>query len=108
MLTLQANTRLRVFILHLWSFLDRSWSGEFGADLCLISPCCFSVQSMREYDRTLIRVRLPGGLIFEAAFHPQVRRLHASSHLLGKASITLTLEIRAVRRKLCLPSFPRS
>eukprot|EP00967_Tisochrysis_lutea_P155713 scaffold312264_cov27-Tisochrysis_lutea.AAC.4 len=52
--------------------------------------------SMREYDRTLIRVRLPGGLIFEAAFHPQVRRLHASSHLLGKASITLTLEIRAV------------
>mmetsp|Transcript_2921 Transcript_2921/g.8669 ORF Transcript_2921/g.8669 Transcript_2921/m.8669 type:complete len:190 (-) Transcript_2921:381-950(-) len=51
-----------------------------------------ALQSMREYDRTLIRVRLPGGLIFEAAFHPQ----EAVSTVLSQVLACLRPELQGI------------
>lgn len=45
-----------------------------------------TTQAMREYDHTLIRVRLLGGLMLQAAFHPQARRQAPKAQAGGAAA----------------------
>ena len=55
-------------------------------------------QAMREYERALIRVRLPGGIILQAAFHPQV---------LLVLSLSLFLSVRRVNPEVVVCTSPR-